>query len=391
MNSQSLKPDQALQLNSLGFSFHPFERFEASTDPYIQEYLIGHEMFAIAWEKKSTALFAPAGGGKTAMRIYTLRACWLSEGQRLKFPIAYDLPFFLDPGEPLSLAAHKTALAGAAATDILLACAYRPELYLELKPERRARLAALLQDALPGDLSLHLGFLQETGDPPRLSAQLDRSYLLPVLADRHELRDLTQAMLTGIETAAPLELEPAMRCEALLEFIRRDLGFEAVFILLDGVDGMASLARDVEAQFHAIEPLCQQSLAWAQQGVFLKAFLPLELEDLLTKNASAFYRSTLHAAIAWDVPKLAEILRRRVYVASQGKFGSLDALSSPALRDVETLIAQYAQPLPREAIVLAGKALDNFMARSRDAHGYLEPEDLELADRQYRRERLSLK
>ncbi len=368
-----------VRLSSLGFAFNPFERLEASNDPYISGYLIGHDMFSVAWETAPAALFAPPGGGKTAMRIYTLRACWKSESKYRKFPISYDLPFFANLSELASLEAHQTAIAAAAATDVLLACAYRPDLYLSLTVPKRLNLLSLLRVALPVSLEYILSILAESGDVGQLSDYLDRTYRLPDPPPPEAAAGLGKVMLQDLEDAAGDLWSGPAQFEALLDFIREDLRFESTLLLLDGVDGGNLPPGDVQAQFDVIAPLLSQASVWAKANVFLKAFLPADLEVHLAAQARDFYRQSLRAQIQWDVPKLAEILRRRVYVASQGRFGSLDALSSPALRHVETLIAERARPLPREAIMLANLVLQCYLARE----GYLEPEDIQKAEQQY--------
>ncbi len=368
------------RLSSRGFVFDPFERLEASNDPYISGYLIGHDMFSVAWETAPAALFAPPGGGKTAMRIYTLRACWKNEGQRRKFPISYDLPFFAHLAGLTSLEAHQTAIAAAAATDLLLACAYRPALYRSLTVPRRLTLLSLLRAALPVNLEYALSLLAESGDAQQLSEYLDRTYCLPDPPGREAVFELCRLMLRDLEDASGDLWSGPAQFEALLAFLREDLNFESVLLLLDGVDGGGLAPGDVQMQFDVIAPLLNQSPEWSKSNLFLKAFLPFELQTYVAGQAPDFYRQSLRAEIRWDVPKLAEILRRRVYVASQGRFGSLDALSSPALRDVETLIASRARPLPREAIALAGMAFENYLERGGE---YLEPEDISKAEQQY--------
>lgn len=363
-----------------GFVFNPFEYLEASNDPYLPEYLIGHDMFAVAWETSPATIFAPAGGGKTAMRICTLRTCWFSGSQRKKFPVSYDLPVFSSSHDAASLESHKLALAAAASTDVLLACAYRPELYLGLPPEKRRVLLSLIEQGLPTNLFWSLSILEETASPRRLSEHLDRTYILPDPPSENQVTEFCRIMQADLDGGFEHEIPDLQLFDSLTEFITHELGFDSIFILLDGVDGLGNLAHDSDGQYRLIESLCDQASIWMTKRLFLKAFLPLELEALFQSRSRIFYKQALHARITWSIPDLTEILRRRVYVASRGKFGSLDALSSPALRDVETLIAQRAEPLPREAIVMAGNVLESYLARG---GRYLEPRDIEYAEQQY--------
>ena len=378
--NQETQTEGLTGLLSLGFAFNPFERLEASNDPYIADCLIGHDMFAVAWETAPAAIFAPAGGGKTAMRIYTLRACWLSNSKRRKFPISYDLPLFASPGDLTCLEAHQLGLAAAAATDLLLACASRPSIYLDLSIPRRLHLLSLLQAALPADLGYALDLLAETADPRALSERLDRTYLLPEPASPAAVRQFCSAAQRDLKDASTGLWGNAALFDALLAFIFEDLSFESVLILLDGVDGSGFQAGNLQAQFELIAPLLNQATAWEEQRVYLKAFLPLELDTYLADQSPIFYQQFLRAEIRWDVPKLAEILRRRVYVASQGRFGSLDAVSSPALRDVETMIAARCRPLPREAITFAGMVFLNYLKRQGE---YIESRDISRAEKEY--------
>ncbi len=378
--TQQVQTEGQVGLFSLGFAFNPFERLESSNDPYIAEYLIGHDMFSVAWETAPAALFAPPGGGKTAMRIYTLRACWKSEGRRRKFPVSYDLPFFANLAKLTSLEAHQTALAAATATDLFLACAHRPDVYLALSVPRRLNLLSLLRAALPVSLEYALSILEEAGDPRHLSEYLDRTYRLPEPASSEAVINLCRTMQRDLEDASGDLWSGPAQFEALLALIKEDLGFESVLVSLDGVDGENSFEGGAQEQFEILTPLLSCLGEWAEAKIFLKAFLPIELVPYFSVQTGDPYRQLLRAEICWDVPKLAEILRRRVYVASQGRFGSLDALSSPALRDVETLIASRARPLPREAITLAGMVLANYLERGGD---YLQPEDISKAERQY--------
>ncbi len=73
------------------------------------------------------------------------------------------------------------------------------------------------------------------------------------------------------------------------------------------------------------------------------------------------------------------MLRRRIYVGTQGSAGSLDAYSSPGLRDVETMIVQHARPLPREVLVLLRRALGAWGVRTQPNSAPLDETDIQSA------------
>jgi predicted dinucleotide-utilizing enzyme len=92
----------------------------------------------------------------------------------------------------------------------------------------------------------------------------------------------------------------------------------------------------------------------------------------------------------WTPVLLAEVVRRRVYIASEGAFGSLDAITSPALRDVETMLARKVAPLPREIQVLARCVLVEHVQRSGNT-GKIQEGDVEAAIKWYAGNRLELR
>jgi hypothetical protein len=102
-------------LDGLRFRFDPFQHLEASADPNLGDYIVGHETFAVAWDNAPALIFAPAGGGKTAMRVYTARACWVGLGGSHPFPIPYTLANQATAGQPPSAAQHLREIVRAGA------------------------------------------------------------------------------------------------------------------------------------------------------------------------------------------------------------------------------------------------------------------------------------
>jgi hypothetical protein len=82
------------------------------------------------------------------------------------------------------------------------------------------------------------------------------------------------------------------------------------------------------------------------------------------------------AALTWDDNLLAEVVRRRVFVASRGAFDSLDAVSAPDLRNVELALARQLgekEKLPRQIIMKCRRLLHKVTTAQRE---WIMPEDL---------------
>ena len=368
----------ALLLQQLDFQFDPFAALDAAADPYLEKYIVGLHTFAVAWDDVPTLIFAPAGGGKTAMRIYTARICWTNLGAHHPFPIVYVPADHAVGLEPPSPAHHLACLIRSGALTVFQSLLARPARFLALDRGTRCTLVSLLDAALPASLSYYLNVLRETANPAEL-ASLGGLSLFVSTPSLEEIRSLAAAMeATPLSSTLATEAEPVV-FEVLTNVILQALDFRSIFLLLDGVDAFYSTAAHPSAAAVWVDSLMDFGDRWAQKHIFIKGFLPLEIWPELMPHLNTIRWTR----IEWQPSLLAEMLRRRVYVASGGKFGSLDAISSPALRDVETRLTSAITPLPREALVVVKYLLEACAHRRGGGIARLEADDLEVALRRY--------
>ncbi|HAJ37633.1 MAG TPA: hypothetical protein DCL15_18350 [Chloroflexi bacterium] len=335
---------------ALGFRFDPFQHLEASADPHLIEYMVGHEVFAAAWDATPSLLFAPPGGGKTAMRLYTERACWSSFGPRHPFPIVHTPVLGEMDATALPLAHHCQRLVRAAARSLLLGLTIQPERLLDCRPANRARVVSMLA-VLPRPLRFYTDILRTTGRATALAPLLGKATWFGAGSEvsTKKLHALAEALDDPGIQPPPAPVEACAHFAEVCDLLLTVLGYRAIFVLIDGVDALPESAHDATVGARWLHSLLSNGEQWAAQNIFLKGFLPTDYADLLAPICPR--RVFAQTSIQWGVESLAELLRRRVAVASGGAFGSLDAISSPALRDVETLIARRVPLLPREAIV----------------------------------------
>lgn len=373
----SLSPQPKLWLSQLGFRYDPFRYLEASNDPHLSSYLVGHQLFAVAWEEHPALIFAPAGGGKTAMRMYASSAYWLSQGRAQPFPI----PYLATNGTSPSPEQHQRSIARAGSVALLIGLIHHPALLLERDQSDRRAIAALLDAALPAPLRHYLAMLRSEPDPTPIIMLLEKSYRLPTGPPALVL-ELCAALGDMPPGLAPDPAPPDLM-QSLFDILLEVLSFRSIILQIDGVDASADTGTNPAAMSGWLAwPLAQASL-WAERRIILKCFLPSELATLLPRAFSESLAHMRQATMLWTPPLLAEVIRRRVYEASDGKIGSLDAISSPGLRDVDTLLARSAEPLPRETIVLVGRLLAEYAHRTGGSPGQIEPEDLEAAQAWY--------
>jgi hypothetical protein len=72
------------------------------------------------------------------------------------------------------------------------------------------------------------------------------------------------------------------------------------------------------------------------------------------------------------------MLRKRIFAASEGYFDSLDAISTPALNNVEHRIVANLPPLPRVVLQVTRKAMLHYATRLNKS-GQLDEEDIHYA------------
>ena len=365
-------------LAASGFAFNPFAFLDANADPRIFAYLVGHGAFATMWGPWPAIAYAPPGGGKTALRLQVTESCWSGPDRGYPFPIAY-LPLAPAGQLPGALDEHLASILESAAESLLQAFKRRPHWWHELGNAACREMRGLLDIDLPCSLEHQLAETEDRlSSPAQVPAHLENSEVRLQLAS---WRDVLQQLATTPAGRPPSD--PSRRLQVYADLVLHDLGMSAVYLLVDGIDSFPETADDARASTALLEPLMSQVKTWNDRGVFLKGFFPAELSGLVTHMAPSTTPRFREVSVAWSPQLLAEVLRQRIYVATAGQFGSLDALAAPGLRDVETRIARAVRPLPREALVLVTALIWEHLRHS-SSTGQLDEADMQAAIHWYR-------
>jgi len=376
--------DEWLRKPEIGLRFDPFRIRDAGSDPRLSWYLVDHGAFTRLWGDRPSFVFAPAGGGKTAFRVRLTHACRAGEGARLIFPVVVAA---LDPTRPCEL-----LLTQAAASELLFHLLYFPQRFItrngNLQPSIRDFLDENLETVLKhrlDQLDDLLDAIQADHNWERLAESFDPAAgnltsPPPVAMARQMIASLRAPLSSVSRQAGPSD--HFNQLHALL----REMGYQAIYVLVDGVDAYPEAQRG-PAAIEALRPLLEHTAEWAGEHIYVKYFLPVELlnpmqtgyADLLTNLADV-------AIINWDAGTLREVISRRLMAASEEyrAVSSLDALSTPALRDAESELLQIARPLPRDLVLLVEQMFVEHVLRV-GPQGRLEPADLDAAIRWYRR------
>lgn len=370
-----------LWLKAIGLSFDPFSALEASSDAHLSSYFIGHKAFEIAWGDWNSIVFAPAGGGKTALRAQVIQAFWVGQETNRPFPISYIPPFIRWGHTTPSAEEHLLAISQSGAEYLLLALAHRPHWYLRLSAAEKMDVANALAWNLPGPLASYLRPCRASGSLEPLQEKFSPVALPP---DPPEAQILVEFLNALNVTGAPSTRSTvSKRWTLLLDVLLNTLKFPSIYILLDGLDATQEMVGTPSLSVEFFSSLVPFLPAWVSRRVFLKSFIPIETRSPLQEASLDFVRRSQITTIEWTPALLAEMIRRRVYSASEGEYGSLGPFSSPEVRDPEIELARAIIPLPREMLVLTSRVLVDVIERA-DQNPKITSADVESAIAWYR-------
>ncbi len=347
-------------LKMSGMTFDPFVALEASGDPHLSKYLIEHNEFANLWGNWPNIVLSPPGAGKTAMRIRLTQACFTGGGKNRPFPINYTLPFLSWGKRDVSLEDHLIEIMQKAGLFLLVYLAYRPHRFFALSETDRLYISRIMNWILPGPIATFIEPCQKMGDLGYIEQQFPPAILPPSPQEMHlDLNDFWNELIknTKSKSERPSLVE---RWEAMVDILIRILKFPSIYILVDGVDASPQTGVNPELGINYLHPLLSRIAMWSEKKIFLKFFLPQDITRYLLQKLKETGEDIIPIEIKWSETDLAEVIRKRVYVASEGNFGSLETFTSPAISDLEMRISKKIhtiRPLPREMLVFTRQLL----------------------------------
>ncbi len=390
-NSEQLTGKLMPWLDSLGLSFNPFDSkyLDAGADPFLASYLVGHQAFLAIRQDQPSMVFAPVGGGKTAFRVRLARACRVGEDGRRILPVTYTMP---KPNQLLqAVDAQERQLYfinQRIAAELFLALAYRPEEYLASNRQLQRQIVGELQANFPGELLLQLDQIESRGELLPLvqlvDPSADRLIAQPAADMLREFCAVMRSMIAVISKERDWirSLSAPERFQRLVALAKDGLGFQAIYLLIDGVDAYVEATTTQRRRVSdLLTPLLQKTGIWARDRVYAKYFLPtdflqsVKLPELLTEADIVDLKLV---RITWTKAMLNDLLQERLRFASQGRFTNLDAICTPPLRGVQDQLIAVAASLPREVLSLAERMLLEHVWRMAEPD-FLEPTDFAAA------------
>jgi hypothetical protein len=346
-------------LSSLGFKFDPFEHLDSARDVRLQEYLVIPKAVEITLLDQPIAVFAQPGGGKSALRIYTAK--FYGDSRGVKFPVTY-IPETYSTDTNLHFEGVKRSLA----RTIFMYLVSYPDLFFTLPPKIKQKIKQILLD-IPYGLEFHLNGLT----PGRFVSDLEQLLGVSALSGIQTLDRAHQQMALELRGES-LAASKLLTLNEGFDLLSDAFGVKSIHILVDGLDGFVE-TKPAQALITWIEPLLKALERWERKNIYLKFFLPMDISDA---PAVANLYALRTAALKWDDGLLAEVIRRRVFVASGGAFDSLDAVSAPDVRNVDLILARQLgekQKLPRQIILKSRNLLKQVVESKK---GWITAEDI---------------
>jgi hypothetical protein len=383
-------------LDQVGLELNPFEYIDAGEDPLIPYYLVEYNQFDKVNGDQPSFVFAPAGGGKTAFRVRLARECRAGRNGRRIFPIVYKptLPSTLNEEKEEAARRQRTELLRYASQELFLHLAYFPYVLDEIDPTIQVSLLQSISWDLDFPIQHYLNEVKAAGDLEPLITGFDpTARSLPNPPGRGDVEYLCEKL--AHYSTPKQKPNDEKRLEILFDLVLDKLKFEAIYILVDGVDAFWETANNPGRSLATISWFLDNTFPWMQKRIYAKYFLAQEILPFM-KETPDFRPLTSKSniiMIKWDVDALSEVIRQRLQEASGGKFDSLAAVSDRALRASgrsmeEELIKElkrYKKLNPRSLIRAANWLLANHV-QGKQADERLSPQDLTAVREWIRRE-----
>ena len=375
--------DEYVTRPEIGLAYDPFRAPDAGADSRLAEYfVVDRSVLRALWADEHSLVVAEAGAGKSAVRVWLSHDCRTRRDGRKILAVVFNAPSPDDVGGiPPDPSRFIAQLLKAATRSLLLEALYRPQLVAGLHQDERDRLASILKDDIGWPLEYVSGII-EGGDFAALIRLVDPTASGLFARPSAERVSAAWDQIRGADARAE-SLPEFARWTRLVSFALDVLGYEAIYLLVDGIDGHPSLAHRPDDAVALMAPLFADARLWSGLAVFIKAFLPPQIErcpDLL--SSALLTANPRRATILWTRDGVITILRQRLLAASRGALGSFGPLASPELGQAEIEIADHLERagllMPRDAVRAAEQMLIEHVMRA-DAPIYLEPTDLHKA------------
>jgi len=392
-------------LTQMGFFGNPFEALEATKDPYLHECFIEpegfHDIVGHANNPRTTILFAPRGGGKTANRVMVDHWCQrgVGVGGRI-FSIAYDREalkdLYLAHGRNVQAHHHVDAILKCASTAMFQYLTRYPEQYTHTLFRSRRYLHSLMQTYLDNrtiDLTLERrNLLSDRLNSTRIRQAINDKMLEQEIFGQMDLRGQSIVGLILSMLSAPDErvrIGPIGCRNLLVDFgdLALQVGMDAVYVLIDGVDEFAPFDKDPSAAATFLRSVFEDLALMELPRVAFKFFLPNEMQKDIIGREYVRSDRVYWREVIWTQTKLMEMLQARLGVFSHGSISTLGAITEKDFAgSIDSELIRCASWLPRNVLRLGALLFEVHVAEASSNSALLTRNDFDVAFTRFRGE-----
>jgi hypothetical protein len=305
---------------------------------------------------KSNVIFAPRGGGKTAQRLMIEREATGPDATYLC--LTYDA-FAAVAARGGALAAHQLELCRILTLAILSRLEASPAEVVFLSDHERQLVKVAAQQFIGGlglgEYQAAVAAVKTLGDK---AGDFWKKYGGPVAAGVALL--MKKAGLDDVNISVTLQQQALDTSTASTYYflsqliaIAKDLGWEAVYFLVDKVDETPATTNNAEAAGKLIFELVSDLPTLETPGAAFKFFFWDQMEQYLRAEGLRGDRVEI-VNLGWTVDELSEMLTRRLRAFSNGRLDSFNQLvESTATVDSHLLLVHLSHGSPRDMIRMA--------------------------------------
>lgn len=359
-------------LDKMGFvQGNPFSVKEADTEPLLESCFIDrayfYDVLGDVDQPRTTFLVADRGCGKSTNRKMLEQQCREKIRGKQVLVVPYLefgllLERMVQQPEVVTTRVHVEEILKQAVIALLEKLKDYPDYVQHLHAQGYRRLLKWFLLHYTDILSLEGmdQWLQKVG---LLSRNINAQHLFEIaqmrnekiLSDAHTDSVLIEFLVEMINQPSahlkPTELSPIKLFAKFIDVVS-SLGIKATYILVDRVDETVEVAANPSQGAHFLEPLVADLQLMEMPKVAFKFFIPSKIATALSTKPTVRRDRLLFREIAWTVDDLVELLNRRVYVYSEGFLPNLEQLSDDNFPRISQRLAEEAQGLPRNLLLL---------------------------------------
>jgi hypothetical protein len=264
-------------------------------EPWLLDVFEAPPEFELICGPRSAIVFGERGSGKTAICRMLAALSEMPEGTRSRLLVEWrpQPPKATAPSTPSLLDDQLREIMDACAFSLLAYLAQQPDLFLCASRWARETLVWFIRTSMRGDMEVRTGPLQ------RMVSEKGYSLLLDVLA-------------WPVRTVLDGDVGPEYVIRELLKALT-ELKLEGVWVLVDNLDLWSE--ADPELLSQGLTAFLSALGLFEQTGFAYKIFLPATLERFLAGVSGITRRRVSVHNLQWTIPKLTQILLRRIEVA----------------------------------------------------------------------------